>query len=51
MKITETSPREATYHTFMKTDAFYPVISQPEKYLAWREKLYEVMSAAGADNL
>lgn len=51
VKITETSPREATYHTFMRTDAFYPVISQPEKYLAWREKLYEVMSAAGADSL
>ncbi len=45
MKITATSPREATYQTFMATDAFYPVMTHPEKYLEWREKLYETLSS------
>ena len=41
MKITATSPSEATY----QTDAFYPVMTHPEKYLEWREKLYEALSS------
>ena len=45
IKITATSPREATYQTFMDTSAFYPVMSQPERYLQWREKLYETLSS------
>mgnify|MGYP005763885941 CR=1 FL=1 len=45
MKITATSPREATYQTFMDENAFYPVMSQPETYLEWREKLYEALSS------
>ena len=45
IKITATSPREATYQTFMNTNAFYPVMSQPERYLQWREKLYETLSS------
>ena len=45
MKITATSPSEATYQTFMDTDAFYPVMTHPEKYLEWREKLYEALSS------
>ena len=44
MEITATSPREATYHTFMEEEAFYPVISHPETYLRWRERLYRSLS-------
>ncbi|MGN0867389.1 MAG: glycoside hydrolase domain-containing protein [Oligosphaeraceae bacterium] len=44
MEITASSPREATYHTFMHEEAFYPVISHPEEYLRWRERLYRSLA-------
>lgn len=45
IKISAASPREATYATFMNPNAFYPVISHPETYLQWRERLYEMLSS------
>ena len=44
MRITPFTPREATYHTFMDTNAFYGVYDEPEKYLEWRGELYRCMA-------